>query len=78
MLTQISIVKATLTTDHFDFEAYGATKVEAERALKGALRKHGGDYELAPDWYVYYIEDADYHILQVGCAYRDGEIIYER
>lgn len=74
----LSVCYARLDTEHFQFEAVGATRVEAESALKGALAKHAYDYEIENNWYLNYWGDVDFRVLKTGIAYRDGEVIYER
>ena len=67
------MIKATLQTRNFTFEAYGPTVPHAVNALKRGLAAHARQYELAPTW-------ADELKIQTQyfdtCkCYRDGEIL---
>ena len=67
------MIKATLETSNFTFEAYGQTTAHATNALKRGLQAHAVQYGLAPTW-------ADGHDIQTQyfdtCkCYRDGEQI---
>ena len=73
-----AMFEMTLHTSHFTFTAYGATLLEVHEVMKGVLQKHADDYELAPDWYLPYWDDADHKIVLTGWGFRDGEKVYER
>jgi hypothetical protein len=67
------MIKATLETSNFTFEAYGQTTAHAVNALTRGLEAHAKQYSLAPAWY----DRANIQIqyLDACKCYRDGELI---
>lgn len=45
------MIKASLDTPNFSFEAYGSTTSHAVKALERGLDLHGEQYKLAADWW---------------------------
>jgi hypothetical protein len=67
--------QARLETRHFSFEAYGTTDEEARNALIAALRKHGGQRQIALDWWEDFADSINYREIELGRAYRDRELL---
>ena len=67
------MIKATLQTQNFTFEAYGQTTAHAINALKRGLDGHGKQYSLAPDWFAGM--DIQTQYFDMCKCYRDGEAI---
>lgn len=67
------MIKATLQTPNFTFEAYGPTTAHAVNALKRGLDGHTRQYGLAPDWYEPANIETQY--FDTCKCYRDGEKI---
>lgn len=64
------IWRANLWTDHFRFEAYGATEKTARAALLAGFKTHAKQYGLARDWWRSYEPDCE--AFTIGQPYRDG------
>ena len=71
-----TIYLATAESRNFSFKAVGLTAKSAMEGLRKALRLHGEQYDLDPDWHV---ENADFWVeaLTVGEGYRDGSELKE-
>lgn len=65
-----TIWRAEMVTDHFTFEAYGATEKEARAALMAACKIHSQQCGLAGGWQLAF--DVDCRAFDVGQPYRDG------
>ena len=66
--------KAYLETEHFIFEAYGASEEEARAALLAGWEVHRVQYRATagfPD----YADDVQVSEIRLGAAYRDREEI---
>lgn len=70
-----AIIKASLDTHSFSFEAYGASQESAESALRGALARHGAAYRLPKNWAAEYLPGIEFRNIQIGQAYRNREPI---
>ena len=67
------MIKASLDTSNFSFEAYGTSTGHAIKALERGLDLHGKQYKLAADWWHPLRGDiATTYFAQCQC-YRDGE-----
>jgi hypothetical protein len=53
----MTLVWLHLTTDHFEFDAFGPTEDDAHAFLVAGLEEHGKQYRCAPQWWDEYIED---------------------
>jgi len=66
---------------HFMFEAFGASRAGALRALGVLLRRHAEQYGAADGWAESALREADsddmVRQLQFGAGYRDGEKVTE-
>lgn len=69
------MIKAFLETPNFYFEAYGATKEQAGKALVKGLEAHGEQCRLPTLWYKGFLDDVQLEHIGVGYCYRDKEII---
>lgn len=67
------MIRATLDTKNFSFEAYGQNRADACAALIEGLNRHAATYQLSADWFC--SGDIEYFEIQIGRAYRDSEII---
>ena len=67
------MIRATLDTKNFSFEAYGQNRAAACAALTDGLNRHAAAYQLAADWFC--ADDIEYSEIEIGRAYRDTEII---
>lgn len=67
------MIKATLHTPNFTFEAYGPTTAHAVNALTRGLARHAVQYDLMPLWYE--PANIETHYFDTCVAYRDGEKI---
>jgi hypothetical protein len=67
------MIKATLQTRNFTFEAYGPTTAHATNALKRGLQAHAKQYGLSPTWADGLEIQTQY--FDTCVAYRDGERI---
>lgn len=67
------MIRATLDTKNFHFEAYGENHIAARDALINGLNRHAAAYDLAADWFS--PKNIEYFEIQIGRAYRDSEII---
>jgi hypothetical protein len=75
------IVRATLDTINFHFEAYGETAEAARNTLIWTLAKHGEQYRLNYGWYEDYISDGswiEYFEFAVGDGFRDRHELVKR
>lgn len=71
-MTGAVIWRASLTSERFDFEGFGATEGEAVAAMESALACHARQCGLSPDWWREGY-DSDVRAIQLGAGYRDGE-----
>lgn len=67
------MIKATIDTHNFSFEAYGPTVAHAVNALTRGLEAHAKQYGLAPAWYDRAAIQTQY--LDTCVAYRDRKRI---
>lgn len=67
------MIKATLDTKNFTFEAYGPTVAHAVNALTRGLAAHAVQYGLEPAWYDR--ADIQTKYFDTCKCYRDGEAI---
>jgi hypothetical protein len=67
------MIRATLDTKNFHFEAYGEDYAAACAVLIDGLNRHAIAYQLPADWFS--PEDIEHFEIQIGRAYRDSEII---
>lgn len=65
----------TLETEHFSFEAHGATEEQAIEAMGRALSAHGISYRLPDDWADPYLGEFKTREFQPGAGFRDDERI---
>jgi hypothetical protein len=64
--------KAYYDSRNFSFEAYGKTQAIAKATLLDGLQKHGKQYSLAPDWYLYNgVDDIYFEELKLNATFRD-------
>jgi hypothetical protein len=70
-----TIFRATLSTRHFSFEAFGKTHDSTWGALVQGLNRHGRQYELPVNWYGDMIRDIEVTELAIGGVYRDNQEI---
>ena len=69
------IYLATMTTQLFTFDGYGATEDEAREALTNALQVHADEHGLLPGWVRETAGDAALSTYDLGHGYRDNEQI---
>lgn len=69
---------ATLETNHFSFDAFGATAEDARATLGKGLAAHAEQMQLPEDWYVDYLDDIAVREVRLGHAYRDRTLITEQ
>ncbi len=69
------MIKASLETANFSFEAYGSTTSHARKALERGLDAHAKQYDLAPDWWHFMESDIATRYFGLSQCYRDGEAI---
>ena len=69
------MIKATLQTPHFEFEAYGPTVAHATNALKRGLAAHAVQYKLKPDWWDLWADDIQTQYFDNCKSYRNGKLI---
>jgi hypothetical protein len=69
----MKIVRATLETRKFYFEAYAQTKSHACAVLMEGLDRHAAAYKLSADWFS--ADEIECREFELGNAYRDTEII---
>jgi hypothetical protein len=69
----MKIIRATLETRKFYFEAYAESKEQACAALIEGLDRHAAAYKLSADWF--YTNEIECTEFELGNAYRDTEII---
>jgi hypothetical protein len=67
------MIRATLDTRNFCFEAYGQNRADACAVLIEGLNRHATAYQLPVDWFC--SDDIEYLEIQIGRAYRDCEAI---
>jgi hypothetical protein len=67
------MIKASLDTPNFSFEAYGSTTGHAVKALERGLDLHGEQYKLAADWWHAMRSDIATIYFAPSQCYRDGE-----
>jgi len=67
------MIRATLDTKNFSFEAYGQNRAAAHAALTDGLNRHAAAYQLAGNWFC--DDDIEYSEIEINRAYRDAEII---
>lgn len=68
------MIRATLETRHFSFEAYGKNKAEALDVLRtGWNLKHRQQYPDAREFDDLFACDVEYYEIKGGKAYRDRE-----
>lgn len=75
-----TIYRATLGTRNFDFDAYGETEEEARAAILGALRVHGEECGIGPDWVTErgFGDSIEVHAEPLGVGQRDGQALFPR
>lgn len=69
----MKIIRATLETRNFYFEAYAESKEQARAALIDGLKRHASAYKLSKDWFS--ADEIEYREFELGNAYRETEII---
>lgn len=69
------MIKATLQTQNFTFEAYGQTTAHATNALKRGLDGHAKQYGLESTWWEPLAADIYTQYFDMCKCYRDGEQI---
>lgn len=69
------MIKATLQTSNFTFEAYGQTTAHATNALKRGLDGHASQYGLEANWWQPLEADIQTQYFDTCKCYRDGEAI---
>lgn len=67
------MIKASLETSKFYFEAYGSTTSHARKALERGLAAHAEQYKLAPDWWHFMEGDIATIYFALNRCYRDRE-----
>ena len=67
------MIKASLETAKFYFEAYGSTTSHARKALERGLDLHGEQYKLAADWWHHMRDDIATIYFAPNQCYRDRE-----
>lgn len=65
----------TLSTEHFEFEAYGITEEQASKALRATLAKHGKQCGLPRNWSDFYLDSVHTREFLPGFGRRDGSIL---
>ena len=69
-----TIYKASLETQHWDFEAYGSTAMVAERALHRGIEEHCRRMAIAPRTFKQEFRDSIVlACIEMGACYRDRE-----
>ena len=72
----MKIFKAFYDSRNFSFEAYGKTQAIAKATLLEGLQKHGKQYDLDSDWYLYDGKDDIYfQEIELNVTYRDRDTI---
>jgi len=70
---------ATLDTQHWRFDAYGATKQEAEDAMSRGLVEHAKQTDISPLQFLRdYDEGINYIEMELGRCYRDHDTDLEK
>ena len=67
--------RASLETRNFVFEAYGFDDEGARETLIAALKKHAIRSKMTPDWWEAFADGIQYRDVELGKAYRDGELL---
>lgn len=70
------IWRAEMSTDHFSFEAYGATAKEARAAMMAGCKTHAAQCGLDAGWQLAF--DVECRAFAIGQPYRDGEALTAR
>lgn len=72
--------RAHISTPHFEFEAYGAVRLAARRALWAGMVQHFREYDPGVDpekrtreFFAEYGEDINYLKLRLGARFRDRQ-----
>lgn len=71
--TARKLFRASVWTDHFTFEAYGATAKEARAALVEGFKAHAVQYGLPGNWHRAFHPTCEG--FAIGKAYRDRSLI---
>jgi hypothetical protein len=75
----MKIWSASYDSRHFSFDAFGATKDDAIRALVDGLDQHGRQYNLEPRWWedrrVSAEDQFELREIELGVAYRDRDFV---
>ena len=73
----MKLVRATLETRNFTFDAYGVTEAQALANLNAGWHRHCDQYERADrNLFVNLIEEIQFQSFEEGACYRDDEQIY--
>jgi hypothetical protein len=62
---------AQLETEHFTFDAFGKSRVQAEAALTRGLQRHASQFELSPTWWHEYRESIKVVVADAPGCMRD-------
>lgn len=74
-----SIIKASLETRHYTFEAYGADREQAATALAATIAKHCAQRGVpGRDFWNSYGDSVVIDQYVLGCGYRDGMMLTRR
>jgi hypothetical protein len=72
----MKIYRAYYDSRNFSFEAYSKSESQARAKLLEGLHKHGEQYKLDPDWYLYDGRDDIYtQEIDLDTFYRDRDTI---
>jgi hypothetical protein len=72
----MKIYRAYYDSRNFSFEAYSKSEKTARAKLLEGLHKHGEQYKLDPDWYLYDGRDDIYtQEIDLDTFYRDRDTI---
>ena len=72
----MKIYRAYYDSRNFSFEAYSKTEKSARYHCKQALIRHGEQYDLEPDWFMYGDSDCIECVpYEMDYPYRDGSIV---
>ena len=64
-----TIFRGWYESRNFSFDVYSDTKANAEKAIKKALKDHGKQHDLEPDWF--YQQDVQVAEYKLNIGYRD-------